>query len=104
MYKAIFDWLRGKVDPNIIKKNILAIMPNPNEIILGKTEFIKNNAEKISKTFDFTTAIIGYNGSLDGDGGSPTIVPTKTIKVPTASVYGMVYYNNKWLGVRIEKK
>ncbi len=105
IYKAIFDWLKGKVNPNTIKKNSLAIMPNPNEIILGKTEIIKNNAEKIERTFDITTATVGYNGSLDGGGGHLTVVqPVKTIKVPSASVYGMVYYNNKWLGVRIEKK
>lgn len=104
MYKAIFDWLKGKVDPNIIKKDNLAIMPNPNTVVLGKAEFIENNAERISKTFDFTTAIVGYNGSLDGGNGHFFIVPTKVIKVRDASVYGMVYYNNKWLGVRIEKK
>jgi len=104
IYKAIFDWLKGKVDPNTIKKNSLAIMPNPNEIILGKTEIIKNNAEKIERTFDITTATVGYSGSLDGGGGHLTVQPVKTIKVPSASVYGMVYYNNKWLGIRIEKK
>ncbi len=104
IYKAIFDWLKGKVDPNTIKKNDLAIMPNPNEIILGKTEIIKNNAEKIERTFDITTATVGYSGSLDGGGGHVTVQPVKTIKVPRASVYGMVYYNNKWLGIRIEEK
>lgn len=35
MYKAIFDWLKGKLDPTI-KQDYLAIIPNPNEIILSK--------------------------------------------------------------------
>ncbi len=55
-------------------------------------------------TFDFTTAVVGWNVSLDNGSGYPTVKLTKTIEIDKASVYGVVYYNNKWLGIRIEKK
>ncbi len=104
MYKAIFDWLKNRLDPRVMKNYLLAIMPNPNKIILGKTEYVSNNVKKKSMTFDFTTAVVGWNGSLDNGSGYPTVKLTKTIEIDKASVYGVVYYNNKWLGIRIEKK
>ncbi len=46
MYKAIFDWLKNRLDPRVMKNYLLAIMPNPNKIILGKTEYVSNNVKK----------------------------------------------------------
>ncbi|VAW27558.1 hypothetical protein MNBD_BACTEROID07-295 [hydrothermal vent metagenome] len=103
MYKAIFDWLKNRLDPAVVKNYNLAIMTNPNEIILGKTEYIEKNVKKIVRTFDFTTAVLGWNGSMDNGSGQPTIKLTKTIMIKKASVYGEAYFNNKWLGIRIEK-
>lgn len=103
MYKAIFDWLKNKLDPAVVKNYNLAIMSNPNEIILGKTEYIEKNVNKIGRTFDFTTAEVGWKGSLDNGSGHPILKLTKTIMIKKASVYGEAYFNNKWLGIRIEK-
>lgn len=103
MYKAIFDWLKNRLDLTVAKNYNLAIMSNPNEIILGKTEYIEKNAKKIAKTFDFTTAEVGWSGSMDDGSGHYTVKLTKTIMIKKASVYGEAYFNNKWLGIRIEK-
>lgn len=103
MYKKIFDWLKSKLDPTIVKKYKLAIIPNPNEVIIGKFEETSNNVKKLSKSFDVATAQVGISVGVDGGSIYPILKPTSGFSIKKASLYGMVHYNNKWLGIRIEK-
>lgn len=105
MYKAIFDWLKEKIDPTI-KQDYLAIIPNPNEIILSKEEFLENNVSKIGKTFDFTIGQLTFSWNMEGKVTIKnfSVDPTMGFTIKSASLYGVAFYNNRWLGVRIEKK
>ena len=104
MYKEIFDWLKGKLDPTI-KQDYLAIIPNPNEIILSKEEFLEKNVSKIGKTFDFTIGQLTFKWNMEGKISIKNFnVDPMGFTIKSASLYGVAYYNNKWLGVRIEKK
>lgn len=103
MYKKIFDWLKSKLDPTIVKKYKLAIIPNPNEVIIGKFEETSNNVKKLSKSFDVATAQVGISVGVDGGSIYPILKPTSGFSIKKASLYGVVHYNNKWLGIRIEK-
>ncbi len=104
MYKGIFDWLKGKLDPTI-KQDYLAIIPNPNEIILSKEEFLEKNVSKIGKTFDFTIGQLTFSWNMEGKISIKNFyVDPMGFTIKSASLYGVAFYNNKWLGVRIEKR
>ncbi len=104
MYKKIFDWLKGKLDPTI-KQDYLAIIPNPNEIILSKEEFLEKNVSKIGKTFDFTIGQLTFSWNMEKKISIKNFyVDPMGFTIKSASLYGVVFYNNKWLGVRIEKR
>lgn len=75
---------------------------NLNEVILGPKKITKENVKKLSHTFNSASAVVHFTSNLAGN-NNVTITPASGFKIIYASVYGMAYYNNRWLGIRIVK-
>jgi len=103
-YKSAFTWLKGKLAPTE-NKDFLAIIPDPNTVIIGPEEFLRTNAECTSKTFDWSVGLFKFNWNMSSSiGYSNFNVKPMGFSIKNASIYGKAYCDGRWLGIRIEKR
>lgn len=102
-YKAAFKWLKTQLAPSETREYV-SIIPNNKLILIGPEEFVANNEEVISKTFDYSIGLFKFNWNMSGSIGiSNFSVKPMEFSIKNASIYGKAYNGSKCLGVRIEK-
>ncbi len=103
IFKASFDWVRGKLSPNT-NKEYISVITKPTEINVSSESFTVYNSESISKTLDFSVGLFTFKWDMNSSvSGSNFTVKPMGFKIKSASIFGMAKFNGKTLGIRIEK-
>ena len=102
-FKAGFDWVRSKLSPTV-KKDDIAVITNPNDVYVSSESFTSDNSESISKTLDWSVGLFVFKWNMNSSVGVSNFnVKPMGFTIQNASIFGMAKYNDKWLGIRIEK-
>jgi len=90
---------------NVWEKQVTAafriVFPDKITTLLGRYEEIENNADQISRTFDWSTPILGF--SVNGGAFQPIYKTGTTYDIKEGSVYACATRFGNTIGIRIVK-